>query len=454
MARTPADNFLTHEIHLTSKPGSTLTWQVGALYYDNDLHNTNSFTRQPSGAFYRSQNIQRYTTAWSGFGEATYPVTADTRVTAGVRYDSTTVQVNELFLNNSNCHPAAPLFALDPNYCLPTIIVPGSISGNAGKRVFDKVTYKARLEHDFTPQNMGYAMVSTGVSPGDVVLAPDLRPTSPTFNKPIPYEIKSETLTSLEIGSKNRFLNNRLQINGDVYYYDYGGYQASNYNVNGSRNAQGQFIVIPTPTYFVTLTAPVTSYGVELETIYQLTPSDRFDFNYAYTDAYFRDTSAPVSGTTATFGDFNGFTHITGVVPHAATLAYDHVFQVAGGSKFMFRIDERYRSAHNEGQVLATQLSDPNYQSVIYPLVHTRDEYITDLNGTWTSPKGMYSVLGWVRNLLNNRYKSNILVTQPTLATNAQGTVTGWNAAPSFASSVGVTPYDPRTYGISVNVNF
>ena len=32
-------------------------------------------------------------------------------------------------------------------------------------------------------------------------------------------------MTALEIGAKNRFLNNSLQIKGDLYYNDYRGYQ-------------------------------------------------------------------------------------------------------------------------------------------------------------------------------------------------------------------------------------
>ena len=43
-------------------------------------------------------------------------------------------------------------------------------------------------------------------------------------------ELQAETLTAYEIGSKNRFLDNRLQVNGDVYYNDYGGYQTAGLN--------------------------------------------------------------------------------------------------------------------------------------------------------------------------------------------------------------------------------
>jgi iron complex outermembrane receptor protein len=225
---TDKDTFWTHELHLASKPDSKLAWQVGAFYYDNALHNNNVVHRFPSGAFYRGQDISRDTTAWSGFGEATYPFTDITRVTAGLRYDSTQVQVNEIFTNNANCITTIPGGVDSVNYCKPENLVKGTLSGDAGKRTFNKMTYKLRLDHDLTTENMVYAMVSTGVSPGDVLLTVDLKgtaATNPTYGVPIPKDIHSETLTSYEIGSKNRFLDSRLQINGGLFYYDYGAYQ-------------------------------------------------------------------------------------------------------------------------------------------------------------------------------------------------------------------------------------
>ena len=64
--------------------------------------------------------------------------------------------------------------------------------------------------------------MSTGFSPGDTSV------TTGSSGTPQLVDIKAETLTSYEIGSKNRFLNNRLQINGDLYFVNYGAYQVNN----------------------------------------------------------------------------------------------------------------------------------------------------------------------------------------------------------------------------------
>lgn len=132
----------------------------------------------------------KQTEALGVFAQATYPVTETTRITAGVRYDHTTVSTGEIY-------QLGP-FLFPPNTPLPPPFV---LSGAAGKRKFNNVTYKLRLEHDLAPTNLLYASVSTGFSPGDVVVAASC-PASISLTPPCPIELKAETLTSYEIGSK------------------------------------------------------------------------------------------------------------------------------------------------------------------------------------------------------------------------------------------------------------
>ena len=126
------------------------------------------------------------------------------------------------------------------------------------------------MEHDLTPQNLLYGSISTGFSPGDVTLTTDA-----TF-KPVVQVLEDQTLTAYEIGSKNRFLDNRLQVNGTVFYYDYGGYQTA--GINTSPQTPG------TPT-FNTISSPMTSYGAELEVDSRPTPNGRLSFTAAYVHA-------------------------------------------------------------------------------------------------------------------------------------------------------------------------
>jgi iron complex outermembrane receptor protein len=399
-AHTPEDNFITHELRFSSKPGAKLIWQAGAFYFDNNLFNSNYFSDYPSSAEGDDTAVSRLTRNLGVFGEATYPLTDSWRFTAGVRYDETKVSTTQTYVNNLTAN--AP-----PGFGYPEDLVTLLVNGQAGARNFVDWTYKVRLEHDLSPSNMVYASVSTAASPGDVQAVNSV----PT---PLAQYLQSEILTSYEIGSKNRFFNDALQVNGNLFYESYGGYQAANLDV------------LPLPEFgFRDVVAPIEVYGAELELLAQVTRYDRIGLNFGYTNAYFVDKSMPVPGTAATFSTFYGEDAIPGVVPLQAQLSYDHSVNLPLDSKLTFHGDVRWLSSHYEGQVSALQLAtDASYWNA-----YARDpgEYIGDLSATWTIKH--LSLSGYVRNVGDNRYKTNV---------NVQDLV-GYLTA---------TPYDPRTVGI------
>ena len=405
-ANTPEDNFITHELRFSSKPGAKLIWQAGAFYFDNNLFNSNYFADYPSGAEGDDTVVSRVSRGLGLFGEATYPLTDTWRFTAGVRYDETKVATAQTYVNNTTFN-APPAFGEPPN--LVTLLV----NGQAGARSFVDWTYKVRLEHDLSASNMVYASVSTAASPGDVQAVNSVP-------SPLAQYLKSEILTSYEIGSKNRFFNNNLQVNGDLYYESYGGYQAANLDV------------LPIPEFgFRDVVVPIEVYGAEFELLAQVTRNDRIGFNVGYTNAHFVDKRLPVPGTAETFGTFCGEDAIPGVVPLQAQLSYDHSVNLPLDSRLTLHADARWLSSHYEGQVSAKQLAT----DAAYWNANARDpgEYIGDLSATWTI--NHFSLSGYVRNVGDNRYKTNV---------NAQDLI-GYLTA---------TPYDPRTVGIILSLKW
>ena len=197
---TPESKFTTHELRFTSKYDSTLQWQFGGSHYDNKLSDFNELISYPPnpqpGLNFRTSS-KKSTKAYRAFGEATWSFRPDTRLTAGLRYDHTEVQTDQ-------CYTSILLIT----QCIPS-------ASESGIRKFDNVTYKARLEHDLTPSNLIYAGVATGFSPGDITLGTNAN------RQPEVVLLDAETLTAYELGSKNRFLDNRLQLNGSVYYNNY-----------------------------------------------------------------------------------------------------------------------------------------------------------------------------------------------------------------------------------------
>lgn len=399
---TPEDNFITHELRFSSKPGSTLTWQAGTLYYDNNISNTDPIYAYPSGALNIATDVSRVTRAIGVFAEATYPVASAWRITGGLRYDRSEVDTNQSYTANANFG----------NF--PEILSTLTLAGNTGDRTFANWTYKVRVEHDLAAANMIYAMVSTGSSPGDVTAANNAN------GVPIADYVKAETLTAYEVGSKNRFLNDTLQINADVFYEKYGGYQTAAISVT-----------TPPVFSFPVITAGVRSVGAELEALYQLTVHDRLGLTYGLTNATYTDKDTPVPGATTTFGTFFAQDQVAGVVPDLVQANFDHTQNIGGNSKLTLHADARWLSPHYEGPVYATQLAPGAAFGNAW--VKTQGEYVEDVSASWQLRK--FSLTGYMRNIGNNRYKTNVI------------------ANPAFGQ-VTATPYNPRTMGIIGSVGW
>lgn len=414
----PFDQFMTHELRLASNEVGPVSWLVGGFYYENRLKNSTGTRWISSGAQLNNVESRKETRNTGVFGEMTYSFLDTWRLTGGLRYDYTYVQTTEDYTTNLNfaCNtpiggfsPECPAAAPDsPDAGSPENNLTLSLSGDAGTRRFYNTTYKARLEHDLTPANLLYTMVSTGFIPGDVQV------TTGAGGQPVASEYGAEQLTAYEIGSKNRFLDNRLQVNGALFYYDYGGFQTS---------------ITPDPTNpgsTFTTTVPAKVRGAEIEMLYQLTPFDRLGLSYSHTDAYFSDAPASFTQYVAEKHD------VPGSVPHMVNAAYSHSFALPGGSVLDFRADARFQSAYNLGN-LGSQLGSQG--GLAY--VHVGDEWIGNLNGSWRSNDGRYSVTAYVRNITDNRYKTYVQLQ---------------TVEPVPVASV--AQYDPRTFGIVLSVRY
>ncbi|MDB6012433.1 MAG: TonB-dependent receptor [Gammaproteobacteria bacterium] len=410
--RTPSDNFMTHELRLTSKAGSKLSWAIGTLFYDNHLENSDSIVFAVSNAFGFGENVSKSTKAGGVFSEVSYPITDTTHLTAGLRYDYTRVQTYEEYIFNANNNglPGTPTFHQ------PEILLSSTLSGDAGLRIYHDTTYKVRLEQNLAPENLLYAQLSTGFSPGDVSLS-----TCGTPPAACVLPLQDETLKAYEIGSKNRFLDDRLQVNADVYYYNYGGYQLQNVNVSANPFAvlAGAFSV------------PVQAYGAEIETLFQLSPADRIALNLAYTNAYYVHKPALFAQFVAEDKVSNLANGVpTGAVPVTVNGVYVHQFNLPGGSTMELRADGRYLSNHS------SDLTQQMYQDGLEPLIRIRAQVIGDVSSTWTSRNRKFSLTGYVRNVSDDRYVTGIQPSRTTPYTYIQ------------------YQYEPRTYGFIGTVHF
>ncbi|MGU7771573.1 TonB-dependent receptor [Burkholderia sp. MR1-5-21] len=414
---TPENNTVTHELRLHAKPDSLIQWQAGTFWYRNDVHTIESlsipgFPVNPLN----SSDTSRTTRDQGYFGEATIPLNQRLRLTGGLRYDVTSVDTTETFTNlsqgglpsslPSNCAFAAP-------YVKCSLVSPD------GKSTFRNWTYKTRLEYDLTKENMLYGMVSTGFVPGDVQIVND--------TQGIPHAVRysEEKLTAFEVGSKNRFLDNTLQVNADAFYYEYGGYQMLvNYPTGG-----------PNPGSRI-INEPARVLGAELETTWRITPRDRFQLAYSYSHATFhREAGDGLSQleqlTGSTLADTH---HVPGIIPQQLTASLEHKFDAPRGSTFIARVQGRFQSGYTLGGY-TTNINAPFFNGgSVAAGSHVGPQATMDLNFTWLSASHAYSVSAYVNNVTNNRYKTSV-----NYLTTGAGYPNGYPA---------VTLSDPITVGV------
>lgn len=354
---TPDDDFITHELRMRSNSDGPLQWQTGATYYYNEIRDRNQVNLFPTGALAFRSITHKTTKALGGFVEGTYAFSPTTRGTLGARYDHTEVQTEQDYTS--------------------ILLITKSISGRDGLRTFKNFTYKARLEHDLTPSNLVYGSISTGFSPGDVSITTD------AIFQPKVIELDAETLTAYEIGSKNRFLDNRLQANFALYFNDYGGYQAAHINLGSPFN----------PT-FAAITVPLKAKGAEAEVTARPWAGGEFNLNLSYTDAKYHDIPAEYQRLFAS-------RRPAGAPPFQANISYSHRFDFENGAGLLLRGDIRHTSPYDVIRITVAEATGG-----ASPYVRTGAHATGNLSATWMGPDGAYSVTAYVRNVTDERFKT------------------------------------------------
>jgi iron complex outermembrane receptor protein len=421
---TPQDTFMTHELRVASKDGSAIQWLAGAFYYHNVLHNSNhNALTSPSGVEVAvlSDTVDQKDTLDKGlFAEATFPLMTSLRMTLGARYDDTRVIVGEYFFNDpySACGntigipypPPGSTFTCTGPATASVPPPPGASTPPGGVELnFHNFNYKARFEYDLTPKNMLYGMLSTGFRPGDA----GVRANGVGY---LLNTVDSEKLTAIEAGSKNRFLDDSLQLNVGVYYYNYHGFRTS--YIPDTPNPLDPAVNFQST---VALTVPAHNYGAELELQYRLTAHDRFGFNYNYVESRWYDK--PVAFAQAQSETKRAMT------PYSMNADYEHVFTLPGGSTLSGRIDGRFQAGHLN-QNLHSDWLRLGYEQYVYVGSRTTG----NLTGTWASEGGRWTISAYVRNFTNKTYTTYAVAGSPV--------------------NLNVTYSDPRTYGAQAAVRF
>jgi iron complex outermembrane recepter protein len=424
----------SYEVRLASNPGGKLDWIVGLYAFNEEIEN------YASAGFFVNYFIKpQETESRAVFGQATYSPTDQLHLTLGARY---TADDYSLTVDNT-----VPLAA-------PVGVAPFEQDAS-------ETTWKVNVSYDLTADNMIYAQASTGMKGGHIS-------TTGSFAEP-------ETLTAYEIGSKNQFLDNRLQMNLEAFYYDYDVYQEfANPDVCrvkatpttcvdlGSPGAPG---LPPGPPNGVidrnidtmqasTTIAPggATIYGASLNGIWLLTDNDQVRANVSYTynkygsynrnaaileqfpDAQFLTPGGDVSDTRVGMGQAGQGS------PLRANASYTHTFNFGSGGLDL-TADVYY---YGESIDAVMRLNEPQQYSL-----PGRDAYtLFDLSAQYTgqvSDWGDWFIRGYVHNVADD----------DSLATKTYvDTVAGQQFAPAQSGYITGTYVQPRTYGVVIGAKF
>ncbi len=313
---TKAKTFSQEIQLLSSDSGSPLTWVLGGYYFKDKL--TGIFINQQypriirnvtpnlnlaanGGGFYDQQRAE--TESYAAYAQASYAITEQLKVTGGIRY--TRDSKDFAFANANAILPTAgtppvpqgtaitlrtgPIpdsaFGVQgaPTNCTYTTFPPPRagfqcLAGNTtvltgatyDTKKFTKTTWKLGLDYQASDDNLLYGSVSTGFRSGGFNSGQGPAALQPTFNP--------ETVMAFEVGSKNRFADNTIQLNLALFYNKYKGLQE-----------QRQVPVGATTLSIIENSGKARSYGLEAEAIWQPVDALQIGATFAYLNAKYTE---------------------------------------------------------------------------------------------------------------------------------------------------------------------
>jgi iron complex outermembrane receptor protein len=361
-------NINSHELRLVNDKGGPIDWLLGLSTYNQN----NTGHRTISEVVVQSDIRDNLIKGSAIFGQGTYHVLDDLRITVGGRYSYDKRDARGY--QTANPATGAPIdpFTFDEHYTH-----------------FD---WKAAVEYDLARQTLAYAAVQTGYEPGTYNAAPN----TPTFNN----AVQPEHLTAYTTGLKSRFRDDTLQVNTELFYYDYRDLIEQQYDTALAFN----------PIFNAQL---VHIYGAQVDLLWRPSSHDTVNLDPAYTHARNVEFITPIGG------NFNGL-QVVYSPDQTVVGGYSHELPLPGAS-LQAHVDARYESGwwatynHNPGTNQPASVKE-------------------DASLTYESDR-RWSVGLWVKNL------SNVAVLAATAAGGYPGPAVGNLEA-------------PRTFGIRANVSY
>ena len=421
IAQQESDEQTSLEARFASPESGPWSYLAGIYYLDENIHVGPAIYDQEYNA-----SVQAYgtkTRSFAAFGRLRYSLTDTSRLTAGARWTHDEKSLTGQYGSaQSLCLPflgwsANPASVPPPPLCgggVGQIVAPNPPIILDTSNSWSRFTWRGAAEWDVRPQSLAYASVETGFKSGGFYFTHD----NPVYDP--------EKVIAYTLGSKNRFLSSRLQLNLEAFYWEY-------------RDQQISHIVQDSAGVVVFATQNVgkaTIKGAELETQYLLTNTtllagdaqyldSRYD-SFAYTLPNFGAPAATSCAATpvGTVYDVN----CSGKTPPQSprwtiNLGLQQTIPVGTGS-LVAEANTHYQTVTLVGLEFLRQEAQGAY-------------WWTNLNLGYHAARGRWSVTGYVDNVTNATVM-NVVTPQP--------------LAGEALFSAAVRP--PRTYGVRGTVGF
>ncbi len=369
----------TVQAQLTSPAGERFTWILGSLLSFEDINRTERFFfptlggpqpapfTAPSFPFgpSDSQSIQRMNgTSFAIFGQSSYDLTSDWKLTAGLRWST---ERKEVTVENQVISG------------LPLLLKP--FDPVQAHKSWSDLSWRVASDYRINDNVMAYALVSTGFKSGGFTGSPSTADQATTpFGK--------EKARNYEAGIKSDLFDRRARLNVTGFWTQIRGLQVTRF-FQPVGATFGEFITENA--------GRARSRGVEVELTALLTNELEIGATYAYLDATFRrftgQPSVAPDGSILEAGSFNG-NELRESPPHSAS-GYAQYTHRADWGELTARVDVTYRDR---------MFFDPSNN----PISRANAHDVWDARLSWRSPGGHWELSAWGKNIFDEEYITHL----------------------------------------------
>lgn len=383
----------SQELRLASPKSARINWVGGLHYFRETIDSDSAVTRLPeniAGAFlpstqpvgYNKTVYEHKTRSFAAFGSATVDFTDRLLATVGLRW---TTETKDLDLRRSQAASNSVGFGSADNWW-NTVIggnfgAPAVVNNNFTSN--PSTTWRA-WTYDFTPQfkidenKRVYFKYAHGIKSGGYnTSAADVRALN---------TVEPEELDSYELGLKSEWLGRRLNLNANLFYYDY---QKVQVNITGIYNGD--------PTQTVNYLQNVDRahvYGAEFELEARPTENLHLQASVGLLHTQFDQFDIQNGGGSRNGNEFVRSPHTT------ALIAADYKIPLANGGRIVLGADSHYTGKQ-------FYFVDPQTSSRY--LLNQAGYTLTNARAIYIAPGGQHEFRIYSDNITDKVYKNHSL---------------------------------------------